>query len=70
MPFVAPRGSIVWLQVSTEGKYLLNNLIKELSQGIPGFFGVLHQDENGNWYFNYGIMQDKIQINEFETIKD
>ena len=30
----------------------------------------LRQDENGNWYFNYGIMQDEIQINEFETIKD
>ena len=30
----------------------------------------LHQDENGNWYFNYGIMQDEIQINEFETIKE
>ena len=30
----------------------------------------LHQDEKGNWYFNYGIMQDEIQINEFETIKD
>ena len=30
----------------------------------------LHQDENGNWYFNYGIMQDEIQIDEFETIKD
>ncbi len=38
LPFVAQRGSIVWLQVSTEGKYRLNNLIKELSQGIPGFF--------------------------------
>jgi len=40
LPFVAHRGTIVWLQVSTEGKYRLNNLIKELSQGIPGFFSV------------------------------
>ena len=30
----------------------------------------LHKDENGNYYFNYGIMFDEIHIDDFETIND
>jgi len=30
----------------------------------------LLKDDNGNYYFNYGIMFDEIHIDDFETITD
>ena len=30
----------------------------------------LYQDQNNDLYFNYGVDRNKIEINEFEQIKD